>query len=119
VERDGLGEVFVAPYDVLLGEHDIVEPDLVFVSTQRASIINLLIEVLSPLRPEYDTQKKRARYAASGVPWYWIVDPERPCVTELRLSSGDYEAAPETVGSGTFVSRLFPTLSIPLAPLWK
>ncbi|HEX9694880.1 MAG TPA: Uma2 family endonuclease [Actinomycetota bacterium] len=35
----GGGRVFVAPYDVLLGTHDIVQPDVVFVGSDRASIV--------------------------------------------------------------------------------
>src|SRR5438093_1516668 len=52
-----LGRVFVAPTDVILSEHDIVEPDVVFVSDKHLSILSdkniqgapdLVIEVLSP-----------------------------------------------------------------------
>jgi Uma2 family endonuclease len=51
-----LGRVFVAPTDVVLSGHDIVEPDVIFVSEKRGSILkekniegapDLVIEVLS------------------------------------------------------------------------
>ncbi len=39
VEARGLGEVFFAPLDVQLGEHDIVEPDLIFIARERLGIM--------------------------------------------------------------------------------
>ena len=33
------GEVFVAPFDVLLSRHDVVEPDLLFVSADQLDIV--------------------------------------------------------------------------------
>ena len=55
-DRD-LGRVFNAPTDVVLSEHDVVQPDLVFVSSEREHIItdaniqgapDLVVEILSP-----------------------------------------------------------------------
>ena len=51
------GEVFCAPFDVVLSNLDVLEPDLVYVSAERASIItddniqgapDLVVEILSP-----------------------------------------------------------------------
>src|SRR5687767_8348312 len=39
VRERGLGEIFNAPIDVILDQHTVVVPDLVYVSKQRASII--------------------------------------------------------------------------------
>jgi hypothetical protein len=54
-EDGGLGEVFNAPLDLILGEHDIVQPDLLIVGdaaqvTQRAieGPPLLVVEILSP-----------------------------------------------------------------------
>ena len=38
VKARGLGQVFSAPYDVVLSETDVVQPDLLFVSNERAHI---------------------------------------------------------------------------------
>src|ERR1041384_2899629 len=55
-EAHGLGEVF-APIDVLFGEGEYLEPDLVFVSRDRMGIVSdraaeaapdLVVEILSP-----------------------------------------------------------------------
>jgi len=127
VEDCRLGIVFVAPYDVILGKHDVVEPDLVFVSTARRSIItskniqgapDLLIEVLSPSTADRDTRDKRNIYARCGVPFYWIVDPDRRSVLELQLVGSAYAPVAELTSPATFKPTLFPGLAIELESLW-
>src|SRR2546425_10038344 len=80
-----LGRVFVAPTDVVLSEHDIVEPDIVFVAEKNLSILSeknirgapdLVIEVLSSSTASEDRGRKRATYDRSGVSEYWMLDPQ-------------------------------------------
>ncbi|HYG03001.1 MAG TPA: Uma2 family endonuclease [Chryseosolibacter sp.] len=80
------GEFFISPYDVFLDEtSNAVQPDLVFVSTAKSSIIkadaihgvpDLIIEILSPGNATHDTVKKKALFEKHGVTEYWIADPE-------------------------------------------
>jgi Uma2 family endonuclease len=83
--------------DVQLSPHDILEPDLCFVSNERAGIIgdrlldgapDLVIEVLSPSTRRYDLVAKRAIYATHGVREYWIVDPETKTIRVLMFERG-------------------------------
>ncbi len=124
-EEGGRGEVFYAPLDVILAEDDVVQPDLVVVRdpAQRSSrgiegAPFLLVEVISPGRAHYDRTVKAQRYAARGVPHYWIVDPEARRLECFRLEDGRY--ALQVAGTGKEVVEVpdFPTLSIPLATLW-
>lgn len=46
---------------------------------------HLAVEVLSGDRPA-DMVRKFAKYAAAGLPRYWIVDPDGPSVTAFELS---------------------------------
>jgi Uma2 family endonuclease len=87
-----LGRVFVAPTDVVLSENDIVEPDVVFVSEKRLSILtekniqgapDLVVEVLSPSTAAEDRGRKLSTYDRTGVDEYWIVDPQGRTV-EIR-----------------------------------
>jgi Uma2 family endonuclease len=89
----GLGRVFVAPFDVRLSPHDVVEPDLLFISTARGEILtsanvagapDLVIEVLSPSTRRRDEVLKRDLYEARGVAEYWLIDPEAETVKVLR-----------------------------------
>jgi Uma2 family endonuclease len=127
VAKRKLGEVFVAPLDVLLSEHDVVEPDVVYVSRERASIVgaanirgipDLLVEVLSPGTAERDRTDKRNIYARCGVPFYWIVDPDQRTLVELQLAGKAYATVAEVPAGGTFGPRLFPELKIQLNELW-
>ena len=38
-KRLGQGQVFVAPFDVVFSHYDVVEPDLIYISTERASVL--------------------------------------------------------------------------------
>lgn len=86
VEERDLGEVFFAPTDVVLSRFNVVQPDLLFVSKERASILgelnlqgapDLAIEVLSPKQEARDRILKKGIYEKFDVQEYWIVDPER------------------------------------------
>lgn len=88
-----LGSVFIAPFDVVLSSVDVVQPDVLFVSTAQMSRLtdanlqgapDLAVEVLSASNRRYDEVVKRNRYDALGVNEYWIVDPEREIVKVYR-----------------------------------
>ena len=128
VRRNKLGKVYVAPFDVLLDEHNIVEPDIIFVSNAKRSILtrknikgapDLLVEALSPFSGERDLRDKRSLYARCGVEWYWIVDPEKKTVLELRLIERAYAVASDTKDPGPFTPALFLGLRIDLPELWE
>ncbi|HST59399.1 MAG TPA: Uma2 family endonuclease [Longimicrobium sp.] len=101
-EEHGVGTVFTSPYDVIFGDGDYVEPDVVFVRRDRDDIVadhgmvgspDLIIEVLSDSTARRDRGIKRERYAAYGVPEYWIVDTEAKQIEVLRLTGGDLRRA--------------------------
>lgn len=84
VEDQDLGKVFFAPADVVLSEHNVVQPDLFYVSRERLGIIeeahvngapDLVVEVLSPGTAEWDRITKRRIYGQFGVRELWLVDP--------------------------------------------
>ena len=83
VEEIGLGEVLDAPMDVVLSQHDVVQPDILFISRSQLKIItekniqgapDLVVEILSPGDEQRDTVRKKAIYEKYGVKEYWIVD---------------------------------------------
>lgn len=84
LDQNPLGRVFIAPCDVYLSEHDVVQPDVLFVSNARLGILaedgvygspDLVIEVLSPATAQLDKKQKRIVYARAGVKELWLVDP--------------------------------------------
>ena len=100
--RTGMGRVLDAPVDVVLSDTDVVQPDLVFVSKERAHIItdanirgapDLVIEILSPSTERRDRVFKRALYARHGVREYWLVDTRRKTIEQLLLDGDDFRLA--------------------------
>jgi Uma2 family endonuclease len=92
VKRSGVGHVYAAPFDVVLSENDVVQPDLLFISNERAHIItaenvqgapDLVVEILSPSTADRDLFIKRSLYAKHGVQEYWLVDTDAKTVTVL------------------------------------
>lgn len=72
-----------APVEVILGEHETRQPDILMVHRSRAYIIeeravagppDLVVEILSPGTAKRDRTMKLESYARFGVPEYWIVD---------------------------------------------
>jgi Uma2 family endonuclease len=86
IETNRLGLFFFAPADVLLSDHDVVQPDLFFISSARVSIAaeknvegapDLVIEILSRSTSRLDKGPKLQAYDRTGVCEYWIFDPVR------------------------------------------
>ena len=91
----GAGQLFLAPLDVVLSYHDVVEPDLLFVAGDQSAIMTeeniqgppaLVIEVISKSTRKKDAQTKRRLFERTGVREYWLVDPELDLVQVLRAS---------------------------------
>ena len=126
VEQHDLGEVFIAPYDVVLDPSTVLEPDILFVSKARRSIIkegciegapDLVVEVVSPSSRMIDGFVKRDRYAEFGVPEYWLLDPFEPRIEVLRLEAGKYRLFASFGPNDTLDSPTFPGFRLPLASL--
>lgn len=118
-------QVFNAPLDVILSHEDVVQPDLLVVA-ERPQISPrgiegaplLLVEILSPSRPDYDRLTKARRYAARGVEHYWIVDPDARTIECFRLEGGVYRFAASAASHGELAVPAFSGLTIPLDGLW-
>jgi len=99
------GEVYVAPFDVYLDEHlNAVQPDIVFVSTARLSIISQHIHGVPDLvegNESHDRIRKKNLYERFGVKEYWIINPETKEVTGYFHDNNQYEELDKTVGKIT------------------
>ena len=128
VSERGTGRVYVAPFDVVLSDTDVVQPDLLFVSNDRAHLVtaanvrgapDLVVEVLSPSTAERDRTLKRALYARHGVNEYWIVDPAARNVTVLALRDGRFDVAGTYGEDDTLTSPTLPGLALRVADLFR
>ncbi|MGH9427423.1 MAG: Uma2 family endonuclease [Terriglobia bacterium] len=129
VTRHHLGEVFVAPYDVILSGFDVVEPDLLFVSASRVAIVtdkniqgapDLAVEILSESTRRTDEVIKRKRYEQFGINEYWIIDPELETIKIYRMTDKGYVRAAELSkeANASLTTPLLPNLNIPLANIF-
>lgn len=130
IEKDLLGELFPAPVDVVLSRHDVVQPDLVFVSEERRHILtdrniqgapDLVVEILSPRTRHVDEVVKLDLYEHSGVQEYWLVDPGGRTVVTYRLEGGSFRQTAELSAAegDALTTPLFPGLCVSLADLFS
>jgi len=125
LETHPIGKVFYAPFDVLFSQFDVVEPDLLFVSSARLSEVvtlkhvisapDLIVEIGSPSTRRRDETIKRRLYERSGVKEYWIVDPVHAAIEVLVLENGDYVRYGLFGVADTLRSRVLSDLEISLA----
>ncbi len=112
------GLTFHAPLDIVLSDHDVVQPDLVYFREERRGLIrdweatraapDLAVEVLSRSTQDRDRGRKMELLARFGVPEYWIADPAGNVLEIYVLRSAAYELA-VAVGDDAVVSS--PTLA--------
>ncbi len=127
VNERGLGTVVTAPTDVVLSDTDVVQPDVLFVSSQRSHILtrenvrgapDLVVEILSPATAERDRRVKRDLYAQHGVKEYWMVDPDVRTITVLLrgetrfgvagiYGEGQVLRSPTLAGFGVALEEMF------------
>jgi len=127
VRRFRLGRVVLSPMDVILDFERalVVQPDLLFVSTEREAICrdriwgapDLTIEVLSQRNQRHDRIVKAAWYRQYGVCEYWLVDLSARQVEVRELMT---EAAGARVFEGRRLvrSRVLPRLRLKVADLF-
>ncbi len=87
VQRQGLGDVYMSPVDVVLDRERalVLQPDIVFIAAERSHIAtdriwgapDLVVEVLSPGTERRDRTQKVAWYREYGVRECWLVDVTR------------------------------------------
>lgn len=120
---DGL--LLHAPLDVVLADHSVVQPDLIYFSAARLPIVgnrieaapDLVVEILSPSTARFDRTKKRNLYAFSGVKEYWLVDQGRRQIEFLINAAGSFVAAAPV--TGRYRSPVIPEIVLDVSRLWQ
>ncbi len=91
-------KVLVAPLRLKIRDRTFREPDIVLVrsasDTRRQNRFwlgaDMVVEIVSPDRPERDLVEKRHDYAEVQVSEYWIVNPQDETITVLRSEGSAY-----------------------------
>ena len=125
--RKKIGRAVAAPMDVVFDDDNVLQPDLVFVSKARESIItiagilgapDLVVEILSPSTGRYDLQEKKRIYERFGVMEYWIIDPMQETLQILVSRDHQFEQAFSGQRSGRAKSEVLPGFSVELEELF-
>jgi Uma2 family endonuclease len=126
-----LGRLFFAPFDVVFTRFDVVEPDLLYMSNERAAEVltaanvqgapELVVEIGSPSTRRRDETIKRRLYERAGVSEYWTVDPELDIVRVYRRTHGAFARPIELSAEAgdVLTTPLLPGLDLPLARIFR
>ena len=121
------GEVFMAPFDIVLSEYNVVQPDLIYFAPESARRIrpdehvrfppDAAFEVFSPSTARNDRGRKRDLMARYRVPEYWVVDPNERSIELSRLTDIGY-GDPLVIASGRSTSSIISGFEVDLERLF-
>ena len=119
------GWMFVAPLDVYLVDHSVVQPDILYVSASRREILrervegapDFVVEILSPGTARRDRVQKLGLYAESDVREYWVVDPLERQIEFLVNEGGRFVVA--LPAGPEYRSRVLPEIHLDILAFWK
>jgi Uma2 family endonuclease len=124
-ERTAGGLGVHAPLDIVLSEHDVVQPDVVFFRKERRHLVrdweatravpDLAVEVVSRGTEARDRGRKMQLLARFSVPEYWIVDPVKNTLEIYLLRDSAYELVTAANERQDVTSPTLPGLSFPAA----
>jgi Uma2 family endonuclease len=124
-----LGKILLAPTDVILSPHDVVVPDLIFVSNERLGIVgeknvqgapDLVVEVLSKGTRQRDESLKLHLYERHEVGEYWMLDPDLRTAKVFRRAGERLRLAASLAAEAADVlsTPLLPGLAVPLREIF-
>ena len=113
VEFHRMGTVVSSNAGFRLSEHNVLQPDVSFVSAARLHLVedvvfdgapDIAVEVISPSSRHYDTVEKKINSGRYGVGEYWLIDPiRRDAVFYQRV---DTQLVPIAAEPGTVRSEI-------------
>lgn len=128
VEKNGLGVVIIAPFDVVLAEDVVLQPDVLFLSRERFHLLteeclkgapDLVVEVLSPSSGRRDRLKKSRLYFRHGVKEFWLVDPAAQTVEVFNAGEKGWLLSGAYGPEDNLASLLLPGLEAPGAEIFR
>jgi Uma2 family endonuclease len=122
------GGVVGAPFDIVLSDYDVLQPDVVYFGDAKRArqdpleaayvVPDLAVEVLSRRTEARNRGRKMTLLARYGLPEYWLVDPSHH-VLEVYARSDEGLALVRGFESGALVtSATLPNLSFSLDSLF-
>jgi Uma2 family endonuclease len=116
------GTVLYAPLDIVLTDYDVVQPDLLLFTRERAHLLNprkvtrvppdLAIEILSPSTERNDRGRKLRLLEQHGVREFWLIDPDGETIEVYELQGGQFVLASVATATESLRSPLLPELTL-------
>jgi len=123
VKSKNLGRIIPSPFDVILREDIVVQPDIVFISKENLKNIkegrlfgppDLVVEIVSPTSYYRDRYEKFKIYEEAGIKEYWIVYPGEKAIEVWALKEGKYELYSIASGEGKVKSKVLESFEVDL-----
>ena len=128
LEREPRGIIYDAPFDVILSDLNVFQPDLAFFSRERRNVLtdkgaegapDLVVEILSASTPRLDIDQKRVVYARTGVSELWIVDPDHFEIQVFDLRVDPNLPAVTLRHNDLLRSRFLPGFELPVSTVFQ
>ncbi len=127
VKQNKLGEVRFAPLDVHFDSENVFQPDLLFISVKRQSIIkrwimgapDFVVEITSGSTEKYDRNQKMEVYGKHRVVEYWIVRPVDEKIEVYHNEEQSMKLVQEAGKSDTIVSKAIEGFSLHLKRVFE
>jgi Uma2 family endonuclease len=92
VHKSKIGTFLFAPMDVIFNPHDTLQPDILFISNERSSIIDgqikgapdFIVEILSEGITTKELSYKKYVFETHGVREYWLVNLAKQTITQYE-----------------------------------
>ena len=123
-----IGDVFTAPFDVYIDEHNTFQPDLLFVSAERRHILSergvngapdVVVEVLSESTRQRDLNVKMPVYGRNGVREMLAVDLSAESIARYVGDGQSMNLAQVYGADDILTSDALPGVAIDLAPIFS
>jgi Uma2 family endonuclease len=121
VRSKKFGKILPSPVNVFATEHDVYQPDLLFVRKDNLEIISMngvhgapdfVIEILSRSNAYYDLRQKKSVYEQIGIREYWIVDPMERSIDCYENSANGFTAFAAGKRTGRVCSVVIPEFCV-------
>ena len=127
VDALGIGNVFIAPVDVVIDGTNTFQPDLLFVSSERRHIFDghgitgapdVVVEVLSESTRQHDFNIKLPVYGRNGVREAWMADLRTETVSKYIGDGRAMKLAQVYAADDVLTSEAMPGVAIELGPIF-
>ena len=129
LRKHPVGRVVISPSDVELGDADVYQPDIYFISQERLENVlteqgasgapDLVIEVLSPSTARLDRGPKSEVYGATGVKEMWVVDGRNNKIDSYLSRDGALVLIRTVQAGDTIETTLIPGLKLDVREIFE